>query len=572
MTRCFTQLCFLLLFCTATQAQLNYGWGHHYGGAGLDRMNDIDIDENGNVYAIGEFEYSIFRVDGKTDTLVKGGYRQAIMLKLDAAGDTIWTRQLGGTAFDRGTGIALDGNGNFYITGVISNTVDMDPGSGVFEINADSSGYGPCVYLAKFDTDGNFKWAKAFHNTTGTSAADLPSGVDCDSEGNVYIGGAFFSTMQLSGSVTLTTPGSLGEAYLAKFNSNGKLLWGHAIGGIQDQRILQLKIDPQDNVLITGFYFGTTDFDPGAGTANHTSNGQEDIFIAKYNKNGEYQWSIGIGSENGSAVSVEAGLDIEADASGNVFVAGRILGDVDFDPSADSAMLFFNTVNNSFLVKYDASGNFLNVLSIKGSSFHVAQALAIDDNSNCYLAGKFGGELKLDPSKDTVILFSNSNDVYLAKYTNNLEFIDAINMRGSGEENTTVLSSGNGDVFWGGYFSSNFIAGPRSAPVFWLGAGVQDMFILKFTENATIGIPTFSAKELGIYPNPSTGNITLDTPKSGTPSVLIITDLSGNVVMQQELLAETQKLELNLSELSAGAYFIQINSKNKLARGTVILQ
>jgi hypothetical protein len=105
--------------------------------------------------------------------------------------------------------------------------------------------------------------------------------------------------------------------------------WGYAIGGAGNERSYNIAVDGSGNVYTTGFFQGTADFDPGAGSFNLTAAGGDDIFLQKLDSNGNFVWARGIGS-TGS----DTGFGIAIDTSGNVYTTGEFQGTVDFDPGA----------------------------------------------------------------------------------------------------------------------------------------------------------------------------------------------------------------------------------------------
>lgn len=123
--------------------------------------------------------------------------------------------------------------------------------------------------------------------------------------------------------------------------------WAKSIGSGNSDYGYSITVDASENVYITGFFMGIADFDPGAGTANLTSVGISDIFFAKYNSSGDYQWAKSIGS-----INEDRGRSIAVDASGNVYITGNFQGTADFDPGAGTANLTPVGSSDIFFAKY----------------------------------------------------------------------------------------------------------------------------------------------------------------------------------------------------------------------------
>src|SRR5674476_1418906 len=113
---------------------------------------------------------------------------------------------------------------------------------------------------------------------------------------------------------------------------NVSLVWAKNMGGASDDYVNSIAVDASGNVYTTGYFLGTVDFDPGAGTYNLTSAGGYDIFIIKLDASGNFVWAKNMGASSGA--SSDQGFSIAVDASGNVYTTGLFTGTADFDPGA----------------------------------------------------------------------------------------------------------------------------------------------------------------------------------------------------------------------------------------------
>jgi hypothetical protein len=219
---------------------------------------------------------------------------------------------MGGSSLDGGNALTVDGSGNVYTTGVFTGTVDFDPNAGSFDL-------GPTIFtdifIQKLDTDGDLVWASAM----GGSSYDVGNSIAIDAASNVYTTGYFGGDVDFdpsAGTLTLTSLGG-NDFYVQKLDSDGNLDWAKSAGGTESDITHDLTFDNDGNVLITGYYDGTVDFDPGAGTSNLTAVGNTDLFVLKLSGSGDFIWAFSIGGELGESI-----FSIHVDAAFNIYSAG----------------------------------------------------------------------------------------------------------------------------------------------------------------------------------------------------------------------------------------------------------
>lgn len=197
----------------------------------------------------------------------------------------IWANRAGGsTSFDQGYGIAIDGSGNLLATGRFGGTSDFN-GLTVTAVGTGSSG--PVgFYIAKYSNDGNLIWLR--HNGgSPTSGSNFGFGVTTDNSDNVIAVGAYEGSISF-GAITLPfSPLHSPYMYLLKYDSSGNLLWARAATGPYVIHGRDVATDDTGNIYVTGV-FGHHNFGGSVtfGSITLTSVGGHDIFIAKYDPNG----------------------------------------------------------------------------------------------------------------------------------------------------------------------------------------------------------------------------------------------------------------------------------------------
>jgi hypothetical protein len=320
------------IFISKLDTAGNFLWAKSMGGTNNNDVGySIAVDGSGNVYTTGFFSGTVdFDTGAGTSNLTSKGANDIFISKLDAAGNFLWAKNMGGTNNDFGYSIALDGFGNVYTTGFFNGTADFDPGAETS--NLTSVGFKD-IYISKLDAAGNFVWARSM----GGNNQEEGHSIAVDDSGNVYTTG-FFSSVTVdfdpgAGTSNLTSNGA-NDIFISKLDATGNFIWAKSIGGTSADIGHSITVDGSDNVYITGYFSGTVDFDPGAGTSNVTNAGAIDIFISKLDAAGNFLWAKSIGGTND-----DFGHSITLDGSDNVYTTGYFSGTVDFDPEAGTSNL-----------------------------------------------------------------------------------------------------------------------------------------------------------------------------------------------------------------------------------------
>jgi hypothetical protein len=387
----------------------NFVWAKSIGGTtNNDSGYGITIDASGNICITGFFTGTVdFDPNAGTTNLVStGGSVDMYVLKLDAAGNLVWAKGLGGTGSEVSLFITTDASGNIYTTGYFNGTADFDPGAGT--VNLVSAG-GNDIFISKLDVSGNYVWAK---NMSGTGN-EQGNSIAVDASANVYITGAFAGTVDFDPGAATVNLASAGndDIFISKLDASGNYVWAKSTGGINQEQGRCIKFSGT-NIYLTGNFSGTVDFDPGAGTTNLINVGNSDIFISKFDLAGTFVWVKGIGSSG-----IDVGNGITLDAAGNIYTSGYFNATADFDPGAGTANLVSAGGNDVFISKLDASGNYVWAKNMGGTSGDIAYADFVDAAGNIYTTGAFDGTADFDPGAGTINLTSagGGNDIFVSK-------------------------------------------------------------------------------------------------------------------------------------------------------------
>ncbi|MCH8904427.1 MAG: SBBP repeat-containing protein [Bacteroidetes bacterium] len=331
------------IFVLKLDAAGNFIWAGSMGGPDYhDTGQSVSVDPAGNVYAVGYY-FDTADLDPGAPVLnftSNGGF-DIFIEKLDTAGNLIWVKSIGGIQNDKAWAVITDTLGNLYVSGAFYDTVDFDPGAGIF--NLISNGWAD-AFVLKLDTGGNFIWARAIGGPLPYNGESMTFGTF----GNVYITGAFQGAGDFDPGAAifnLSSKGS-GDIFILKLDTGGNFIWANSTGGVTGDMGLCVTTDTSGNLLLTGIYGDTVDFDPGIGVFELISNGGNDAFIQKLDTGGNLIWAKSLGG-----TGQDQALSIVVDASGNEYLTGFYNDTADFDPSLGTYYLTPDSLVDFFIVK-----------------------------------------------------------------------------------------------------------------------------------------------------------------------------------------------------------------------------
>jgi len=389
---------------------------------------------------------------------------------------TGWARTWGGSNYEEGRNVATDSFGNVYVTGIFRGTTDFDPGDGVDERTSSDSSFD--VYLVKYNTDGEYQWARAW----GGPNEDVSYGIATDSSGNIYVSGGFTGTVDFdpgegTNNKSTKTP-YYSDPYVTKFDSAGSHLWARSWGGASNDFSLNVNTDNSDNVYVVGWFGSTSaDFNPDGGDVQY-SNGSWDVFLSKFDSEGSYQWARTWGGGSG-----DMGYAVSIDNTGDIYVTGWFNETVDFDPGSGTDERTSNGYWDAYLSKLDSAGDYVWAVTWGDAEQDIGYDTSVDNSGNVYVSGAFSGTVDFDPGTGILNQTSKgSNDAYLSKFDSSGAFQWVRTWGGSDYDEARCLASdASGNAFTAGYF--------RGTVDFDTGTGVDnktskgdlDVFLSKFS-------------------------------------------------------------------------------------------
>jgi len=335
-------------------------WTKQLGTSSNDGGSGVTTDSSGNIFVTGTTSGGL---DGNTSS----GSIDIFLVKYNSSGTKQWTKQLGTSSNDGGSGVTTDSSGNIYVTGGTSGGLDGNTNSGETDI-----------FLVKYNSSGTKQWTKQL----GTSSNDGGYGVTTDSSGNIYVTGL------TEGGLDGNTNSGETDIFLVKYNSSGTKQWTKQLGTSSQDEGYGVTTDSSGNIYVTGQTSGGLD--------GNTNSGSFDIFLVKYNSSGTKQWTKQLGSS-----SIDIGTDVTTDSTGNIYVTGGTSGGLDENTNSG--------IFDIFLVKYNSSGTKQWTKQLGTSNPDYGQGVSTDSSGNIYVTGSTEGGLDGNTN-------SGETDIFLVKY------------------------------------------------------------------------------------------------------------------------------------------------------------
>ncbi len=475
--------CLLIPALPSVAQSPGLAFANRIGGTSDDRSKSIALDSLGNIYTAGSFKSTVdfdpgpgvFNMTGTSPNV------DAFVSKSDNSGNFIWAKHFASPlSYFVTEELVIDASDNVIVCGRFQGTSDFDPGAGTFNLTAVGSDDG---YVMKLDSSGNLVWARQL---TGSGDAHAWS-VAVDPAGNVYSTGYFNGTVDFDpGAPTVNLTSTFNDVFVSKLDSSGNFVWVRQLIGTFSHDIgSAITTDASGNVFTTGYFFGTMDFDPGAGTTNLTSAGAEDIFVWKLDTAGNLVWARGMG---GSGDDRSWGITL--DSAGNVLTTGQKSGSADFDPGAGT----FNLASGAdiFVSKLNSLGNFVwakQVGDIAGTN--AGNAIAVDASDDVFVTGNFSGTGDFDPGAGTHTLSgSGLGDMFATKLDAAGNFVWAFKVDSANYDSGSDIAVDTSNQYYiAGYFSDTVDIDPTILTFNLTSNGTEDSFVAKFDPTIVPSVP-----------------------------------------------------------------------------------
>ncbi|MGQ9863089.1 MAG: DUF7948 domain-containing protein [Bacteroidia bacterium] len=513
------------------------------GGDNNDRAFAITTDASGYVYITGHtYSLNYSTTIGAFQSTRQGTYN-VFVTKLDPTGTTlVYSTYIGGSNLDEAFGIAVDGSGHAYITGITAST-DYDVTSNA--LYGTYRGGAWDAFFTKLNPSGT---ALVYSTFLGGNDHDDGRAIALDANGDIYIAGHTLSTDYP------TTPGAYQtskdlarDVVVSKLNASGSaLVYSTHIGGDSYDEAYGIDVDNSGHAYITGFT-ESSNYDTTAGAYQTTKGGgMWDAFVTKLNPTGTglvYSTYLG-----GSETELARGIAI--DAAGNPYITGATRSSNYATTAGAYQNTFAGGAWDAFVTKLNSAGTALEYSTyLGGSSWDYAHGIAVDNLGYAYVVGRTDS-----PDYDTTAgAFQTTPkggyDVFVTK----------LDPTGSALEYSTYLGGTSDDE---GYAiaiqaDSLYVTGTTYSADYVITTGAvqetkkdrRDVFVTKLViSSPSTQIPKHHAPTT--YPNPTQGSVTFYVP---TPTTLEICDMTGRILWRLPVIGSTQ-VEL---PLPTGMYLLR---------------
>jgi Beta-propeller repeat len=555
-------LLFSLSFLFASAQPFNWQWSV-YDTATVSGpvVMGFATDALGNTYATGQFFGSVSF--GGLAPIASVGQCDVFVVKYDNQGVALWAVRGGGDNFDEAMDLALDGAGNVYFTGYYQSTTATF-GSTTLARQGQMD-----IFVARLDpVDGSFAWAKRFGDAN--NGIEWGKGIACDASGNVYVTGQFENYLSVPGLTTLESCSQYYNSFLLKLDEEGNGIWSrrpdcgqHWSYSASEGQVVTVGADAM-------LYFGMrargdTIFMETDTIPNEQTSGQaHDGVVAKYDLDGNYHWSRGLGGYGYDDVQ-----SIQADADGMLYVAIHREGETTSLSLPGIAVAGNLGIYRSLILKMDPDGGFLWGTRIGNSTYdHDIADMKLESAETLLVGGWHQGNFEIGGITPNPGV-TGTYGLYLARFDSSSALTDLYAARHQYPRGIVGIGLDEGaNIYVAGYLHDSLSL--PGLPVMELAdESSSALFVARSGDfNTAVDAAIHVNDGASFYPMPSTGRFTIQSAEPFTE--LQIVNALGEVVLQETFLSTTRRdvqLETN------GAYFCSLwKDGERVASGRAVVQ
>ena len=381
-------------FVAKVNSEGKWVWVKRVGGTGLDQVNSLSLNDAREIVITGLFEGS---VTFGNKTLVSAGKRDVFIAKLSNNGEWQWAVSCGGEGNENATAVVTDLENSVYVTGTYQ-------GSANFGDTKLVSSEGTDLFVVKIDNDGDWVWAKR----AGGSFDTFSTCMVVDESKALYVGGYFKGTAAF-GSNTLNSVGGE-DGFVARMNHAGNWQWAKRCGSEKDDRVTAVGIDSAENVVVSGYFQDLASF----GAYELENQGGKDLFVAKLNNSGSWQWAKAAGGEEEVAPN-----SMVIDSQDNILTAGYFSGSI----YVGEALFNTNGGWDMLITMMDKKGDWIWGRKQGGIYTDQITSICMDGDDNVLVTGTFQSDMKL---ANKWLSSSGGSDIFVAKLTTDVSAEESV--------------------------------------------------------------------------------------------------------------------------------------------------
>jgi len=344
----------------------------------------IAVSEDGFIHVAGGFSGDTdFDPSENVQILSSNGFSDIFVLKLNQEGQLLWVNNYGSFHFEVAHSLALDVDGNVFITGYFRAAIDFNPGPDSFILTPVAENGNKNSFILKLNSEGEFLWVAGLLGGVSESFS-----IAVDDLGNSYTAGKFLNIVDFDpGAEEYTLQGSGGySAFIVKLDSLGNFVWVKDFDGSLHNEPVSVDINADGEILIGGFISPGTDLDPGEEELYYNYTANINAFLIKLSSDGHFLWSTPIYNQYISRISAVAfGPD------GAMYAVGIFRSELDFNPGFSNGILT-TALNETghFIAGYYPNGDFMlaNHLGV-GSGNRATNDIALGPDSEILVTGYF---------------------------------------------------------------------------------------------------------------------------------------------------------------------------------------
>ena len=339
---------------------------------------------------------------------------------------------------DMGYDVAVLNDGSLIVTGSFQGTADFGGETLV-------CGGGSDMFLVKYNPDGSTAWAKR----AGGNDWCIGNAVDAFPDGTCIVAGYFEATATFGPGETRTEDLTATEYYdifIAKYNADGTLNWVEKAGGDSFEAPNDVDAIPGGGFFVTGYYQQDCTFDPDGTPVVLNSDGNKDIFLARYNSDGSLSFAVSAGDSGVDEARGVAGV-----LDGTSYITGYFSETVNFGNGVELTSAKYQDM---FVVKYDSNGDPVWGSRAGGNYTVFGESVDVMEDGTAIVTGSFDSHATFGPAEENEVDLSGyDEEIFVAKYNPDGSLVWAKSAGGNADDKgVAIIALSNGGCMAAGHF------------------------------------------------------------------------------------------------------------------------